>query len=352
MDNFRLSRRMREGRTPKLDFFSFIFVSLSFVLAVGCSSETKRLEKAKENYKKGRQSYLIFTPKGLDEAIAEYKKAIELDKNYALAYAGLGEAYSFWGLWKEQNTNKRDKSLYDKSLEYSQKAVELAPNLGDSHRAMASSYRSLGNFKDAKKEAEKAIELNPNDSEAYYILWTVTSRDVHSNYIKKALELNPKLSVAHNDLGYLYYTKGKYEKATEELRRAIEINPNLVQAHTNLGLTLVTQKKFDEAEEQYRKAIQISPDYLLVHYNLGVVLGSQSKFDEAESEFEKAIKINQDFPEAHLTLAFAYESKGQTKNAIEQYQKFVALAPPTNPRYEKLIAEAKNRIVTLQGSIK
>jgi len=334
----------------KSRFLGLMLVSIVLLFSSGCTSPEKKLEKAKEHYAKGRKAYLLFTPKGLEEALDEYEKAIELDRNYVPAYSGRGETYSFLGLWKEQNENKKDKSLYDKSLEYSKKAVELAPDSGDSHRALASSYRALGKFEDAKKEAERAIELNPNDSEAYYILWTVTGADVDSKYIKKALEINPNLSVAYNDLGYIYYAKGNYEKAGEYLKRAIELNPDLLQAHTNLGLTLATQKKFDEAEKEYRKAIEINPDYLLARYNLGVILGSQTKFDEAISEFKKAIEINPDFPEAHITLALAYESKGEKEKALEEYQRFVDLPSANSPRYENLVAEAKNRIKRLQNN--
>ncbi|MCI0454455.1 MAG: tetratricopeptide repeat protein [Candidatus Dadabacteria bacterium] len=349
LSNYRQLTKIGKGRILKVYFLGFILVSLVFLLTFGCSSEQKRLERAKEHYTKGKEAYLLFTPKGLEEAISEYEKAIETNENYALAYAGLGEAYSFWALWNEQNINRKDKSIYDKSIQYSQKAVELGPDLSDSHRALASSYRVLGKFKDAKSEAEKAIELNPSDAEAFYILWTVTGADVDSKYIKKTLELNPNLSIAHNDLGYIYYTKGKYEKATEHLRRAIEINPDLVQAYTNLGLTLAAQKRFDEAEKEYKKAIETNPDYLLAHYNLGVALGSQGEFDEAISEFEEAIEINPDFIESHLTLALAYDSKGETENAMEQYQKFIDLASAKNSSYGKLVAQAKNRVKTLQG---
>jgi superkiller protein 3 len=348
LGNYTYQTNIREGWIVKISFLRPIVAFLIFLLVFGCSSEKKNIEKALEHYTKGRQAYLLFTPKGLEEAIKEYEKAIYLNKNYALAYAGLGEAYSFLGLWNEQNTNKKDQSIYDKSFENSQKALELAPDLSESHRALASSYRALGKFKDAGKEAAKSIELSTKDSEAYYILWTVTGADPDSEYIKKALELNPNLSVAHNDLGYIYYTKGKYEKAAEHLRRAIKINPDLVQAYTNMGLTLAAQKRLDEAEKQYRKAIEITPDYLLAHYNLGVVLGSQGKFDDAIGEFEKAIEINSDFPEAHLTLALAYESKGDTKKAMEEYQKFVDLPSASNSRYEKIVAEAKGRIKKLQ----
>jgi tetratricopeptide (TPR) repeat protein len=114
-----------------------------------------------------------------------YQKAIEVNNNYAPAYAGLGEAYAFMGLWNEQNFVEKDSQLFNESLRNSQKALELDLNSSVSHRALAASYRGLGRFEDARKEAQKAIELNPNDAEAYYILWTVSGADPDSKYIKR-----------------------------------------------------------------------------------------------------------------------------------------------------------------------
>jgi tetratricopeptide (TPR) repeat protein len=331
----------------------FCTTVLAFLMIIlnspGCSSPEKKLEEARNFSAKGRDSYLLFSPKGAEKAIHLYEKAIDIDDNYAPAYAGLGEAYSFLGLWNQQSFVEKDNKLLEKSLSYSQKALELDQNSSVSHRALAASYRGLGRFEDATKEARKAIELNPNDAEAYYILWTVSGADPNSKYVKKALELNPDLSIAYNDLGYIYFTKGIYDKADENLNRAIEANPELIQAHVNLGLTLAAQNRLKESEEQYRTAIKLNPDYLLGHYNLGIVLAKQGKFDEAIDEFEKAIDISPDFPEPHIALAFAYESKGDNNNAVKQYNKFIGLASVDKAKYGKIVAEAKDRIKRING---
>jgi tetratricopeptide (TPR) repeat protein len=327
-----------------------IYLSLATLLIFGCSSPQEKREEATELYTKARNSYLLFNAKGVGEAIDMYEKAIEIDNNYASAYAGLGEAYSFMGLWNEQNFVEKDSQLFKESLSNSQKALELDQNSSVSHRALAASYRGLGRFEDARKEAQKATELNPNDAEAYYILWTVSGADPDSKYIKKAFELNPNLSIAYNDLGYIYFTKGIYDKAVDNLNRALEANPELIQAHVNLGLTLAAQKKLKESEEQYRTAIRLNPDYLLGHYNLGIVLANQGNYDEAISEFAKAIEINPEFPEPHIALAFAYESKGDNDEAVKQYNKFIGLASADKSKYEKIVAEAKNRIKEINSN--
>ncbi len=339
------TKMKRYGKSRLLSCITILsFLIIIILNSAGCSSPEKKMEEAREHYTKGRNSYLLFTPKGLDEAIEHYDKAIELDDRNALAYAGLGEAYSFLGLWNEQNIAEKDNRLFEKSLSYSQKALELDQDSSVSHRALAASYRGLGRFENAKEEAQKAIALNPNDAETYYILWTVSGADADSKYIRKALELNPNLSIAYNDLGYIHYTKGNYDKAIDNLNRAIELNPELIQSHVNLGLTLAATKRFKESEEQFRTAIRLNPDYLLGHYNLGIVLASQGGYDEAISEFEKAIEINPDFPEPHIALAFAYESKGDNNEAVKQYDKFIGLASTDKTKYEKIVVEAKNRI--------
>ena len=330
--------------------FMTIYLSLATLLNSGCSSPEDKREEATELYTKARNSYLLFNAKGVSDAIDMYEKAIEIDNNYAPAYAGLGEAYAFMGLLNEQSFVEKDSQLFKESLSNSQKALELDQKSSGSHRALAASYRGLGRFEEARKEAQKAIELNQNDAEAYYILWTVSGADPDSKYIKKAVELNPNLSIAYNDLGYIDFTRGIYDKAVDNLNHALEANPELIQAHVNLGLTLAAQNKLKESEEQYRTAIRLNPDYLLGHYNLGIVLANQGKYDEAISEFEKAIEINPEFPEPHIALAFAYESKGDNDEAVKQYNKFIGLASADQNKYEKIVAEAKNRIKRINSN--
>ena len=150
-----------------------------------------------EYFVKGRNAYLLSTPKGYKDAISWYNKALEVDEKYAPAYAGLGEIYALSGDWKGQS--EECGASYDKSLEYSLKATELAPELSHSHRALAMSYYALGRYEEAEREAKKAIEIDPSDAEAYFVLWKATGKDPDSEYIRKALDLNPELLMARND---------------------------------------------------------------------------------------------------------------------------------------------------------
>ncbi len=323
---------------------------------------------AYEYFMKGRKAYLLSTPKGYESAINWYKKALEVDEKYAPAYAGLGETYSFWTGSEEQGGECG--ASYD-SLEYSLKAVQLAPNSYHSHRALATSYYALGMNDEAKSEAMRALEMNPSDAEAYFILWKSTSKDPESEYIIKALDLNPDLPLVHNDLGTAYLASGNYEKATYHFRRTVELSPNNAIAYNNLGHALAEKGKIKEAIEIYKKSVEIDPNNDLVrsnlatallqngeihkavkeykkaveteptsalfHYNLGTVLLLDGKIKEGIEELKKTIELNPNFGEAYTNLGRALIEMGKTDEALEAFIKAIDINPDDELAHRNLV---------------
>ena len=202
--------------------------------------------KASDYYGKGRSAYLLFTPKGFKEAMNWYEKALQVDRNFAPAYAGLGETYSSLGFWSGKN-GKEFENFYNKSFVYISKALELAPQALETHRALALSYLHLGRLIEAKREAEFTINLSPKSAEAYYILWAATGRQTDSPNIKKALELNPNLAIAHSDLGTAYFWNNDYDRAIYHYKRSIEISPDNVYVRGYLANALSKKGRVAEA---------------------------------------------------------------------------------------------------------
>lgn len=329
-----------------LVFLSLITGGCSYTLVRKKGTTTNALSTY-EYYIKGREAYLLFTPKGFEEAIRFYNKALVVDGSYALAYSGLGEAYSLLGRWKETNREEY-KGYYDKSLYYSLRALELAPNQGESHRALALNYMNLMRLKEAEKEAKYAIELNPNDAEAYCILWMATGNATDSEYIKKALKLDPNLIMAHYWLAKEYYYKGNYDMAICHFNRSVEINPNLFIGHYNLGVIYDELGMDEEAIQKYKRAIEIDSTFMFARINLGIVLARVGKIEEAIQEYKKVIEINPNFVEVYFELGIIFESVGKVKEAIEYYRRFIELAPS---QYRIFIDIARYRIYELESSI-
>jgi adenylate cyclase len=225
-------------------------------------AETKSLE-AYEHYVRGRDYYLFFSAENYELALAEFKRALEIDNGYALAWSGLSQVYSTWGYQKQQRGDDF-KPMYEQSLQASQKAVNLDPALGDAHRALAQSHLMLENFAQAAEEAQKAIELNPNDAEAWENLGRANPKGDSNWAIEKftrAMELDPRLFSAHYGLGKIYFDQKKYGKAIEHYQEALKIIPSSLDAHINLGKAYQGQGKNQEAIKEFQRVLELKPDH-------------------------------------------------------------------------------------------
>jgi tetratricopeptide (TPR) repeat protein len=92
---------------------SALFLIMLVFAAVQIQSVDTKAQSAAEDYKKGRESFLTFTPDGFTNAVTYYNKAIQADPNYAPAYAGLGELYSFQGYYRYEVKEDYEKYFID-----------------------------------------------------------------------------------------------------------------------------------------------------------------------------------------------------------------------------------------------
>jgi Flp pilus assembly protein TadD len=146
----------------------------------------------------------------VQEAIAEYRKALDLDPELAAAHNNLGSALS-------------DKGRLDEAIAEYSTALQLDPKI-------AASHNNLGNALKQKGRVDEAI--------AEY---------------QKALQLDPKYYLAHNNLGNAYKDTGRLEEAIAEYRAAVRLQPNEAPAHCNLGLSLHQKGMYRQAVDELRR---------------------------------------------------------------------------------------------------
>jgi len=209
----------------------------------------------------------------LDEAIAAYRKAIQIDPNYANAHNNLG-----FELCKQ--------GKLDEAIAAHRKAIQIDPN-------NAIFYNGLG-F-DLNKQGKLDEEI------AAY---------------RKAIQIDPNNAIFYNNLGEALRVQGKLDEAITAFRQAIQIDPNYANAHNNLGFDLGKQGKLDEAIAAYRKAIQIAPNSAILYNNLGEALRVQGKLDEAITAFRQAIQIDPNYENARNNLESALKKQGQGKKFL------------------------------------
>lgn len=303
--------------------------------------------QAAEDYKKGREAYMTFTPEGFKNAVTFYKKAIAADPNYAPAYAGLGELYSFQGFYRYEVKDDYEQYYID-SYENMKKALKINPNLEPVQVALAYTYLHLSDEKRAINAAQGVLAKNPNNADALYILWAAKGRNPNDPGIKKALEINPKLVPALVGLGTAYYEKRRsFGQAETYYRKAEKIAPS-PQLHNYLGNSLIYQGHYTEAISQFQSALKLEPNYAAAYRNMGIAYYYLGNTNEAIAAEQKSISLNPNVPDAYYFLAQSYDRAKNYAQAKSNYNKFLQVSLGQD-QYSIYVKTAKQRLAALSG---
>ncbi len=216
------------------DIQSDIAQRIAGELKTALTPEVKeQIEKSQTNnpeaynlYLQGRFHWYKRTEEGLNKSVEYFEKALTADPNYALAYAGLADAYFIqtwwrWRPWIEGNARAK---------EYAIRALDIDNNLAEAHTVLGGIlYWNDWNFEEAQKELLLAIELNPNYATAhqYYseLLDILRLNDEARLHINNALELDPFFFMYHSLSSMYYYNEGKLKESLEESYVVQELNP-------------------------------------------------------------------------------------------------------------------------------
>jgi TolB-like protein len=197
-------------------------------------------------YLRGRQHYNLYQREANETAIELFKKALEKDPNYGLAYAGLGDCYG-------QRTNKFGyaSNWIDSAIVVSETAILLDPNLAEGYKALGLAFQELGWYTKATIANKKAIELNPNYSPAvgnlgwvHYFRGTMEEAMI---WLKKSARLSPSNAFSYYGIGNCYLHINDTKNAEDYYRRALELQPNLPAANRGLANVYISTKNLQMA---------------------------------------------------------------------------------------------------------
>ncbi len=219
----------------------------------------------------------------------------------------------------------------DEAMAHYRKAMEICPDFADSHNNLGFALAGRGQIDEAMAHYRTALELRPDYAEAHNDFGVALAgrgqTDEAMAHYRTALELKPGYAEAHNNLGVALAGRGQTDEAMVHYRTALELNPEFAEACNNLGDALAKCGRVDEAITQYEKVLKIKPDYAMAHNNLGNALVGRGQIDEAITEYRKALEIDPDSFEAHADLGNALVSRGQIDEAIAEYRKALEIRP-------------------------
>jgi len=260
----------------------------------------------------------------LDSAIQVFNRALALDPAYALAYAGLGDAY-----WKTYR-NKKEPSWIEKSREACQKANWLDGRLSSAHSCLGTLSAGTGNYQEAAREFERAIEAEPTNDDAFRGLAGAHEHlgnleEAERTY-RRAIELRPHYWATYNWLGAFYYRHARFREAAEMFNQVVALAPDSFLGYSNLGATYVEQARYADAIKVLEQSLAIRPsDY--GYTNLGNAYFFLRRYEGADQAYEQAIKLAEKDSLLWWNLGDGYYwTPGKRNQSLAAYRQGITVA--------------------------
>jgi TolB-like protein len=267
--------------------------------------------EAHNAYQKGM---LMLGKEDISSAIPYFEQALDIDPDFAQAYAGLSLAYDFLTM------SLPPQEMYPKARAAAEKALSLDDSLAEPHIVLGDAkYGFDWDWEGAEKEFQRALELNSNSGLAHALygqLLAALGRCIEgAMHAEKALAVDPLTGMTWNFAIVTYIQCRQDDKACELAKECLNLFPNFKLMHVVLSQSYVRKKMLKEAAAEYQRAIELGcrPDVDVL-----VGLGEISRARDALNDlFSQAKEKNVD----PLVIARAYVSLGEEEKALDWLEK-------------------------------
>lgn len=286
--------------------------------------ETSSLE-AYQAFTEGRVRLESLDASLVSGAIADFERAIALDPRYALAHVGLANA-RFWQYEMSRARNQPEGALLAHAIDHVRRAIELERNLAEAYATFSFLLVSAGRFSEALAAARRSVTLEP----AY---WGNQFRLAHAEWgedrlrtLSRAMELYPDFPFAHFEAAMVHIARGSLERAESVLREGTivqERQANLKQRypakglHWLLGLVRLARGDAREARTEFDREIAIGSTQLYAaefamnaYDGAGFVALEDGDTGEAVQMFTRALELFPEHARSLVGLGFALATAG------------------------------------------
>jgi tetratricopeptide (TPR) repeat protein len=313
-----------------------------------------------------------------NQAIDEFKKALELDPNNSLIYSEMAETYL---------KNNR----IQLALDAAEKAVKADPDNIDAHRLLGSIYvqpiaranaqqpPSAETINAAIREFEEIVRIDPMERQAFLMLGRLyqikgdrnKATEIYKRFLgiepgseegvtalaklqmdagnneaaitllEEFIKQSPDSDAALETLGQAYSDLQEYDKAADAYRRASELDPDDIELKKAEAQAFFLANKLDDAAKLYEDLVKAEPDDGLALLRLGQIYRQQMKYDAARENLQKAAQAFPDSVEVQFHLMLLDRDQGRVEDALKRTNEILKKSEKANGRYTE--GERQNR---------
>jgi len=217
--------------------------------------------EANEAYLKGRYFWNKRTPDGLERSLMQFERAIEKNPSYALAHAGIAEAYAIAGSLLLEMIPPRE--AMPRAQVAARRALQIDETLGEAHATLA--YISAVydyDWLSAERGFRHALLLNPGDATArqfYALHWAYRGNPAQAeSEIEQARQLDPLSLQINTEIANIFYLGRGYDRAIEQALITLDLDPAFHGAHFILSLAYKQKEMLEAALAEAEKAVALS----------------------------------------------------------------------------------------------
>jgi protein O-mannosyl-transferase len=230
----------------------------------------------------------------------------------------------------------KNQGQLDQAIAHYRRAVNIWPDYVEAHYNLGGAYIEKGNIDEALAEYRRAIEIRPDDADSHNNYGSALRRlnqfDQAENEYRRALSLQPQYLDARLNLGSLLLQRGRTAEAITNLETARRLQPNDAVTHVTLGLALMKNGQLGEAAAEFNRALQLAPDEVSALNSLAWLLATAGL--DSVRDGKRAVQLAEranaltgnNNPAILHTFAAAYAEAGRFDEAMQTARRAMKLA--------------------------
>jgi tetratricopeptide (TPR) repeat protein len=274
-------------------------------------------------------------PGAIDIAIGLFRRALDSDPQYAVAHAGMGDAY-----WLKYEATK-DVSNIDEARAACRQALNIRPDLAAAYLCAGTIESGTGEYEKAIALFERALQIDPASDEGYRRLARAQEAlgrwdEAQATYTR-AVELRRHYWATHVWLANFHRSRGRLADAAREYEEAVALTPDNAPVRGILAGMYMFLGRYDDALQECQRSLDLAPSPI-THNALGMTYYRMRRFDEAVTALENARALLEDYRTVG-NLARALHWAGRREQARELFATAIRLGEreiEVNPRNDEV----------------